>query len=251
MSQQSGFHAALGISSSSSFQSISSGGSNSEHLKIFTLSSDQSERSRSSSAPQSNRSLSTSTAASIAVPSDVIRDSKFRTLRPTLQTNLYDDDDASDSLRESPALFPPASSYSPFSDLRGALPLQSPLEGLDQFLEKGLQLSEPGSRHRRAFSEDMNTGLSVDNGRVVLAEAVFPPAPIEGRPEKLVHFTSSTSDSCMLFHPVPSIGAVTNFRDDQQRRAAMMTDCEPSDGMSLCLTMYVCMHVDLTNTGRS
>lgn len=229
MSQQSGFHAALGISSSSSFQSNSS-----EHLQTFASSSDQ-----------SNRSLSTST-ASIAVSSDVIRESKFRTLRPTLQTNLYDDDDASDSLRESPALFPPASSYSPFSDPRGVLPLQSPLDGLDQFLEKGLQLSEPGSRHRRAFSEDMNTGLSVEKGRVV-AEAFFPAAPIEGRPEKLVHFTSTTGDSCVLAFPGPPISAVANFRDDQHRRAAMMTDCAPPDGMSPYLIMYACR----SNSGRS
>jgi hypothetical protein len=229
VSQQSGFHAALGISSSSSFQSNSS----SEHLKIFASSSDQ-----------SNRSLSTST-ASIAVSSDMIRESKFRTLRPTLQTNLYDDDDASDSLRESPALFPPASSYSPFSDPRGAPPLQSPLEGLDHFLEKGLQLSESGSRHRRAFSEDMNTDLSVGKGRVV-AEAFFPPAE-EGRPEKLVHYTSTTDDSCMLDLPVPSVDAVTNFLDDQQRRAAMMTDCDDDkdDGKSSYLIMYACR----SNTG--
>lgn len=202
-------------------------------MKIFASSSDQ-----------SNRSLSTST-VSIAVSSDVIRESKFRTLRPTLQTNLYDDDDASDSLRESPALFPPASSYSPFSDPRGAPPLQSPLEGLDHFLEKGLQLSESGSRHRRAFSEDMNTGLSVGKGRVV-AEAFFPPAEEEERPEKLVHYTSTTDNSCMLVLPVPSIDAVTNFLDDQQRRAAMMTDCAPADGTSPYLIMYACR----SNTGR-
>jgi len=179
------------------------------------------------------------------VSSDVIRESKFHTLRPTLQTNLYDDDDASDSLRESPALFPPASSYSPFSDPRGAPPLQSPLEGLDHILEKGLQLNESGSRHRRVFSDDMNTGLSVGKGRV-LADACFPPAE-EERPEKLVHYTSTTGDSCMLVLPVPSIDAVTNFLDDQQRRAEMMTDCAPADGTSPYL---IIQHACRSNTGR-
>jgi hypothetical protein len=50
----------------------------------------------------------------------------------------------------------------------------------------------------------------------------------------------------MLVLPVPSIDAVTNFLDDQQRRAAMMTDCAPADGTSPYLIMHACR----SNTGR-